>query len=110
MRQALKRVSTIMSMVLPLISVASAATPRSGCTISTAMEKNPKIIPDTTLPARSVVDAALAESSMIPRKICKVRKTAIKVFARSPWRNSLTNIGEMRSEKSVRWVRVMEES
>ena len=49
-RQALKRVSTIMSMVLPLTSDDSAPIPRSGCTSSTAVAKNVKMIPETTEP------------------------------------------------------------
>ena len=99
-RQAPRRVRTIRSMVLPLISLCSAPMPRSGWTIRTAREKKKKMMVLTRWPELSADEAPIAESSTTASRAWRARKTMTKVFARRPWRSSLTSIGEMRSLNS----------
>ena len=106
-REALSRVSAIISMVLPVISEESAVTPRIGWMKSAAMPNIVKITPDANEPALSMLDDALAERRMKPSRSWKIRNNIVKLRARMPWRSSLTSIGESLSGKSVRWVRDM---
>ena len=102
MRHADRRVSTIMSMVLPFTSDDSAVMPRIGWMISTAMEKKMKMMFEIVSPASSEEAAAPAESRITPRMIWSVRNTPTKAFVRMPCRSSFTSMGERRSGKSVR--------
>jgi hypothetical protein len=69
MRQADRRVSTIMSIVLPFTSDDSAVMPRIGWMMRTAMEKKMKIMFEIVLPASSEEAAAPAESRITPSMI-----------------------------------------
>ena len=54
----------------------------------------------TRWPELSAEDAPIADRSTTASRPWRARKTMTKVFARSPWRSSLTSIGEMRSLNS----------
>ena len=107
MRQALRRVRAIISMVLPVISEESAFTPRIGWMTRAAPAKRVKMTPEAKEPALSELDAVPADRRMNASSPWKIRNNMVKPRARMPWRSSLTSIGESRSGKSVRWVRDM---